>query len=171
MIKINVLLTTLAILLSVSFFVSAEEPGTSMIVTTEAGLRLRESADTTGKIIVTIPYKSVVQVLEEKGEPITISGKTGKWCRIAWKNKTGWAFGGFLVEVAGNGDVPFIKKCIIECSKTGNNDCTKISGNYKKYIDARKRISVNDQFAVDEMGFARAALKKSCPETVTGGLD
>ena len=42
-----------------------------MIVMTEAGLRLRESPDTTGKVIITIPYQAEVKFIEEKGDTIT----------------------------------------------------------------------------------------------------
>jgi len=75
------------------------------IVTPNAGLRLRATPDTNGKIIITIPFKEIVTLLEEKGDPITISGKTGKWSKVKWHDKTGWAFGGFL-DTFTNEDIP-----------------------------------------------------------------
>lgn len=92
-------LFTLILLVSSYLYISAEQIDKTMIVITEAGLRLRESPDTTGKVIITIPYKTEVKFIEEKGDTITISGKYGKWTKISWKGKTGWAFGGFLAEL------------------------------------------------------------------------
>jgi uncharacterized protein len=71
-------------------------------VTTEAGLRMRENPDFKSKKIDTIPYADEVKILQEKGKNITISGATGKWCKVEWKDKTGWVFGGFLNETVPN---------------------------------------------------------------------
>jgi SH3-like domain-containing protein len=68
-------------------------------VTTEAGLQMREKPDINAKKIDTIPYTDQVKILEEKGVNITISGATGKWCKVEWKDKTGWVFGGFLSNI------------------------------------------------------------------------
>ena len=62
----------------------------------KAGLVMRETPDTSGKKIALIPMDEEVTLLEEKGESVTIAGKTGKWSKVTWKDKTGWVFGGFL---------------------------------------------------------------------------
>jgi hypothetical protein len=85
-----------------TIFINAQEAiNESRWVTAESGLRMRESADLKAKTIATIPYGDEVILLEEKGDEITISGATGKWSKIQWKEKQGWAFGGFLTKVKG----------------------------------------------------------------------
>lgn len=65
-------------------------------VLANSGLRIRDVASTKGKKLGTIPENTGIEVLEETGEEITISNKTGKWTKVKWKNKEGWVFGGFL---------------------------------------------------------------------------
>ena len=67
-----------------------------LYVTAKSGLKLREQADRNGKVVVLIPCGSEVKFIEEKGEPVSISGSSGKWTKIQWKEHSGWAFGGFL---------------------------------------------------------------------------
>ncbi len=62
----------------------------------KSGLMMREKPDVKGKAISLISIGEEVLLLEEKPEKISIAGKTGKWSKIKWKDKTGWAFGGFL---------------------------------------------------------------------------
>ncbi len=63
------------------------------------GLRLRDRPSADGRIVFVIPDFSEVNVLEETGDIITISGASGKWSRVRYKDETGWAFGGFLNSV------------------------------------------------------------------------
>ncbi len=65
-------------------------------IISKGGLRMRDAPDITGNKIAVIPRGDIVELLEESGERITISGATGKWSKVSWKNKTGWVFGGFL---------------------------------------------------------------------------
>jgi len=65
-------------------------------VISEGGLRMRENADLTSEKIATIPNGTKVEKLEETGDVVTISGKTGKWTKVKWEDKEGWVFGGFL---------------------------------------------------------------------------
>ena len=60
------------------------------------GLNLRDKPDTAGNKIVTIPSGESVSLIEETGSDVTIGSSTGKWSKVTWKDKTGWAFGGFL---------------------------------------------------------------------------
>ncbi len=71
-------------------------------ITADVGLNMRASPDLNAKKIGLIPYGEKVQLIEETGDAITISGATGKWSKVEWKDKTGWVFGGFLIgESAG----------------------------------------------------------------------
>ncbi len=88
------------IILMVNFVYSNETD--SRWVTAESGLRMRENPDLNAGTIVTIPYNEEVILLEEKGDAIVISGATGKWSRVKWKDKTGWVFGGFLGKSKNN---------------------------------------------------------------------
>jgi hypothetical protein len=72
---------------------------TTRYVSAEKGLFLREEAKTTGKKIVLIPFKEKVDVIEESQTEETIDSISGKWTRVRYKDKEGWAFGGYLVAV------------------------------------------------------------------------
>lgn len=64
-----------------------------------ANLRIRESADTTAKIIITIPQGSKVEILE-KGKSDTINNIKGNWVKVkAESGETGWCFDGYLEEI------------------------------------------------------------------------
>ena len=65
-------------------------------VVEKQGLRMREAPDQKGKLITVIPYSAKVEVLGDKGDPMTIAGSTGKWTEVKWNAKKGWVFGGFL---------------------------------------------------------------------------
>ncbi len=68
----------------------------SRYVTAKGGLRLRDKPDTAGAVLVTIPEGDRVDLIEETGNSMTITGATGRWSKIKWKDKTGWGFGGYL---------------------------------------------------------------------------
>lgn len=69
-------------------------------VAVKDGLNLRDKPATTGKLIVTIPYRTEVSVLKLEGSEVTIQGRKGRWAQIEYQNKTGYAFSGFLSAVA-----------------------------------------------------------------------
>lgn len=88
---------------------SAETPGAAAAgdkfsVAVKDGLNLRDKAATTGKLIVTIPYRTEVSVIKYEGDEVTIQGRKGRWAQIAYQNKTGYAFSGFLSAVAASKD-------------------------------------------------------------------
>ena len=62
----------------------------------KVGLRYRDTPDLKGKKLGVIPFREYVQIIEETGKDMTISGVTGKWSKVVWGKKTGWVFGGFL---------------------------------------------------------------------------
>jgi len=57
---------------------------------------MRKSPDLKGKKIYTIPYNSIVTVLEEKNKELVISGRNGKWTKVKSGAIAGWVFGGFI---------------------------------------------------------------------------
>ncbi len=67
-------------------------------VASKSGLRMRDAPDISANKIDVIPNREKVELLEETGEAVTISGATGKWSKVKWKDKTGWVFGGFLTK-------------------------------------------------------------------------
>jgi hypothetical protein len=67
--------------------------------TSTVSLRVRESADTSAKIITTLTQGSKVEVLE-KGKSDTINNIKGNWVKVKTeKGETGWCFDGYLEEV------------------------------------------------------------------------
>lgn len=68
------------------------------LVDAKGGLKVRQEPDAKGKVITTLKDGSTVAVLEETGDPVMISGQTGKWTKINAGSITGWVFGGFLVS-------------------------------------------------------------------------
>jgi len=86
------------IIISLFFIISSAitAPENLRYAGAKAGLVMRETPDTAGKKITLIPLDEEVTLLEEKNDTVTIAGKTGKWSKITWKDKTGWVFGGFL---------------------------------------------------------------------------
>ncbi|MBN1799741.1 MAG: SH3 domain-containing protein [Spirochaetales bacterium] len=78
--------------------INSDELNTSMWISADVGLKMRDAPNLSGEIICVIPYTEKVLVNEVVGKEIALSGATGKWCRVVWKNKEGWVFGGFLAE-------------------------------------------------------------------------
>lgn len=88
---------------------------TPLFVTAKAGLKLREQADQNAKLMILIPHGSEVKLIEEKGDTITISDKSGKWTKIEWKEYSGWAFGGFLSKTKPPDNVIYLSD--LSCGK------------------------------------------------------
>lgn len=82
----------------------AAAAGDKFSVAVKDGLNLRDKPATTGKLIVTIPYRTEVSVLKYEGADVTIQGRKGRWAQIEYQNKTGYAFSGFLSAVASGKD-------------------------------------------------------------------
>ncbi len=99
----HILLTLLIITtLSVSCKKENKAAEPKWVVNISDGLRMRETPDTSGKVIVVIPDKAEVKFISEKSETVTIGSTTGKWTEIEWQGKKGWVFGGFLKKVDPN---------------------------------------------------------------------
>lgn len=78
--------------------------GDKFTVAVKDGLNLRDKPATTGKLLVTIPYRTEVSVLKYEGADVTVQGRKGRWAQIEYQNKTGYAFSGFLSAVASSKD-------------------------------------------------------------------
>jgi hypothetical protein len=72
------------------------------IVDSDEGLRMRSSPDLAGKVVTVIPDGSTVLKVDEKPAVLTISGATGKWTKVEYRQgdkvNSGWVFGGFLAD-------------------------------------------------------------------------
>ena len=64
-----------------------------MYTTTLANLR--ESPSSSSKLILKIPQKQPVSILEF-GSITTIGNDKGLWTKVIYENQTGWVFGGYL---------------------------------------------------------------------------
>jgi len=60
------------------------------------GLMLRQNPTTASEALAHMKFGDKVVVISEKKETVYIANLPGHWCRITWKNKTGWAFSGYL---------------------------------------------------------------------------
>jgi len=69
-------------------------------VAATSGLRLREAPQADAKPVTLLKAGTVVHVLEEKPETVTIQGRSGRWVRISLTGNpaesAGWVFGGHL---------------------------------------------------------------------------
>lgn len=62
-------------------------------------LALRVAPGRKSNFIRAIPYGATVQVIDRFGPDDIARGVEGKWCKVSYRGKTGWVFGGFLREV------------------------------------------------------------------------
>lgn len=61
-----------------------------------SSLRVRNEPSVDGSELFQIGSQEDVAIIEEKEETVEVAGKMGKWTRINFKGKEGWAFGAFL---------------------------------------------------------------------------
>jgi len=78
---------------------SKDHPQYLKVETGGGPLVMRDAPDKQGKPLGNIPNGEIVALVETIGDESVIAGKKGKWTKITWESKTGWAFGGFLNEV------------------------------------------------------------------------
>ena len=93
--KISILILLIIFQFTSSCSKAKPEP---VYVDAKSGLRMRTTPDLNSRIVVTIPNQSAVDVIEEKGEQVSVAGRNGKWTKISYNGKEGWVFGGFLVQ-------------------------------------------------------------------------
>ncbi len=68
------------------------------VVAAKGGLRVRENPE--GNVLGTLGEGESVEILEETGNVLRISGKSGRWTKIRFGTGEGWVFGGYLEEEA-----------------------------------------------------------------------
>ena len=61
-------------------------------ITAQQSTSLLDKPGNHGKIIIRIPHKAVVTVIDKHGPWDTISNRKGRWIKAAYENKTGWIF-------------------------------------------------------------------------------
>lgn len=61
-----------------------------------SGLRMRNTPSLEGDLVAKIPFNEEVEIISEDNNEIVIGGKTGKWVRVVWRNKSGWVFDAYL---------------------------------------------------------------------------
>ncbi len=75
------------------------KPNEVKYVFAAAGLRLREAPDLKSKNNITLPYGSEVEILRKTGNTLSINYYlSGEWVEAKWKDKTGYAFDGYLLD-------------------------------------------------------------------------
>lgn len=72
--------------------------GTSASVNAPSGLTLREAPKTSGRQIALIPNNEKVSILDKNGTSEKVGGKEGRWYKVKYKDKEGYAFSAFLNE-------------------------------------------------------------------------
>lgn len=82
-------------------------------VSAVGGLRVRDSAGLSGKTVAQLPFNDEVIILERSGKNETIDGLTRPWVKIRSRDKSGWAYEGFLAEAP-------VKKLASRTYKDGN---------------------------------------------------
>ena len=68
---------------------------TAKIVATK-GLKLRSQPNSSGMVLLTVPYNETVGIVDENGASETISGRTEKWYKVDYKGTIGWVWSGYL---------------------------------------------------------------------------
>jgi len=61
-----------------------------------SNLRLRDGPSLSSSIIISIPDKSKVLIIEYSDKIDLVDGQSGNWYKIKYNDKTGWAWGNFI---------------------------------------------------------------------------
>jgi hypothetical protein len=61
-------------------------------------LALRAAPGRKSRYITAMPYGAEVQIIDRFGPDDIARSVEGKWYKVSYRGKTGWAFGGFLRE-------------------------------------------------------------------------
>jgi hypothetical protein len=76
---------------------SAAEP-VIMKVSAASGLNVRSKPEADAPVLVSIPFQAEVRVYAYEGSDFSIGGATGRWAKVQYGGKEGWAFSGFLED-------------------------------------------------------------------------
>lgn len=143
----------------------------SMYVATTKGLRLREAPNLESKNIITISNGELVTILESEntiqiindaptlckrersnlcfgiGEAVEINGLYGRWTEVHWKEYTGYAFDGYLME-----EDDFLLKKAIEEKRSISLPLFRIygSGVLQEYRDTLFKVAIQKELENDK---------------------
>lgn len=65
-------------------------------ISTIAGLNLRERVGIESRILVTLPYETVGEIIESDKTIYTLQNKKGYWIKVSYGKNIGWLFSGFV---------------------------------------------------------------------------
>lgn len=68
---------------------------TARIISTK-GLNLRDTPNSNGTILLTIPYNETVIIVDKNGNSETISGQKANWVKVDYNGTIGWLWSGFI---------------------------------------------------------------------------
>ena len=66
------------------------------IVNAKSGLNLRENSSISSKKITTIPYKSIIFIIQINGPNDVINGVEGNWYNVRFNGEKGWVWGQYI---------------------------------------------------------------------------
>ena len=65
-------------------------------ITAKDGLYLRKCPDINCKVVILIPYKEKINIIQFSSDKNTIEGITAPWVEVKYASYRGWVFSGFL---------------------------------------------------------------------------
>lgn len=77
-----------------------ELTGETLFIAAKSGLNIREKPSTDAEVVTLVPYGTGVQVVKDDAAPVpmTAEGLKGKWVKVQYDEKTGYAFDGFMIS-------------------------------------------------------------------------
>lgn len=106
------------------------------VVLALSGLKMRAQPDFRSKTMVVVPFGKKIRYVfdleqsEDYQVPYDVDSVAGKWCRIFWQGKSGYAFSGYLGKGIFRMDKPFY---LFEENAATCGDNAFISPNYHYY--------------------------------------
>lgn len=122
-----------------------EFPPKAMLIQANGGLRLRETPNINGNILVVIPNGSIIKTYGNVSQEETQQGKKGKWTRVKYLHYSGFVFSGFLSEKFDQKD---FKPDIDILHQIANALGFKIDLKYQIYLDSRAKKKYVTNFKI-----------------------
>ena len=70
-----------------------------LVIIDSPTLNMRSGPSLSSDVVLRIPANSEVEILFYDTQTYYLNGKAGKWCRIKYAGKEGWAWGNFINEI------------------------------------------------------------------------
>ncbi|WP_167881518.1 SH3 domain-containing protein [Leptospira bourretii] len=115
---------------------SLDFPPKEMLIHANGGLRLRETPNINGNILIVIPNGSTIKTYGNVSQDETHDGKTGKWTRVKYLHYSGFVFSGFLAEKL---DPKDFQTDIDILNQIENTLGFKINSKYQISLDSRNK--------------------------------